>query len=48
MSYLICKIINGLPVPTDMRALAEDAAKAELARLRAAEPSEQFVALAVL
>jgi hypothetical protein len=48
MSWLIVKLINGLPVPIDMRQMPEADAKAELARLRAAEPSEQFIALAVL
>jgi hypothetical protein len=48
MSYIIVKLINGLPVPVDMRQLGESAARAALAALREAEPSEQFVALAVL
>lgn len=48
MQWLVVKIINGLPVPLDMRLLSEDDAKAELARLRAAHPADQFVALGAL
>jgi hypothetical protein len=48
MNYLVCKIVNGIPVPESTDILSEAEARAWLAELQSAEPAEQFVALAVL